>query len=151
MATTSTIGLARVALVTVLDAGELAGKIFYAWPGPEAAKQRHELLWIDATTDWTQTIPNIKAGRKQRQESYVHELVLWVAKPEFTAAGAQATFERALELMEVVEDALADDVQLAETAIQWMVLEDREVALVPYEKGWGAQIIARVQGNARLT
>lgn len=153
MPTTSTIGLARAALVTALDTGALAGKVHYAWPGPQASRGARELLWIDRVPpgSWTQDIPNIKAGRKQRQERYVHELVLWVAKPELTAADAQAAEERALELATVVENALADDVQLAEANIQWMVLSDRLLDLVPFEKGWGCQIVLSIEGNARLT
>ncbi|MGH3942625.1 MAG: hypothetical protein ACRDTG_29180 [Pseudonocardiaceae bacterium] len=151
MASTSTIGLARAALVTALDTGELTGKVHYAWPGPKAAKQAYELLWIDRIPQWSQAIPNIKAGRKQRQETYTFELVLWVAKPELTAAGARQTFDRAVELLTVVENALAEDVQLGQSAIQWMLLADREVDLVPYETGWGVQIMPRIQGNARLT
>lgn len=151
MATTSTIALARAALVTALDTGDLAGKVHYAWPGPEIATGSHEVAWIDRIPEWSQTIPNIKAGRVQRQETYTFELVLWVAKPELTVAGAQETFERAVELMEVAEDALADDVQVGETAVQWMLLASRTPDLVPFETGWGCQIVSSVQGNARLT
>lgn len=151
MATTSTLGLARAALVTALGTGALAGKLHYAWPGPLVVKQSHELLWIDDVPEWTMTIPNIKAGRKQRQETYVLELVLWVAKPELTAADAQAAFERALVLLAVVEDTLANDVQAGQTAIQWTVLEELDPDLVPYETGWGCQIVLRIRGNARLT
>lgn len=151
MATTSTIGLARAALVTALDTGQLADHVDYAWPGPELAKGAHERLWIDRVESWTQTIPNIKAGRKQRQETYVFELLLWVAKPEASVDGAQLTFKRALELLAVAESALADDVQLAELSVQWLALEDRTVELVPFERGWACQIVMQVQGNARLT
>lgn len=151
MATISTIGTARSTLVTALDTGALAGTVYYAWPGPEVAKGQHEMLWVEGIPEWTQSIPNIKAGRKQRQERYVLELGLFVAKPEETAAGAQATFERALALLAVVENALADDVQLGEGSIQWMVLEGRNVELVPFEKGWGCQIMLQIEGNARLT
>lgn len=151
MATTSTIGLARAALVTALDTGDLAGSVYYAWPGPEIAKQAHELAWVDRVVDWQRTIPNIKAGRKQRQESYTFEVVLWVAKPELTAAEAQAAFERAVALLGIAEDALADDVQLGQSAVQWMTLSTTDADLIPYGKGWGAQIVMSIQGNARLT
>lgn len=151
MATTSTLVVARAALVNALDTGDLAGKVHYAWPGPEIARNAHEVVWVDRVTDWTRSIPNIKAGRKQRQESFTLELVLWVAKPELTAAGAQAADTRALSLLAVVEDALADDVQLGETRVQWMELGDTSIDSIPLERGWGTQIVASVQGNARLT
>lgn len=153
MSTTSTIGLARAALVTALNTGALAGNVHYAWPGPLVSKGARELVWVDRVVpgSWTQEIAGIKAGRKQRQESYTHELVLWVAKPELTAADAQAAEDRALVLAAVVEDALANDVQLAQANIQWMVLTDRTLELVPFEKGWGCQIVLSIEGNARLT
>lgn len=151
MATTSTIGLARAALVTTLSTGQLAGKVYFAWPGPVASKGSHELVWVDRVAEWSSQIPNIKAGRKQRQERYIFELVLWVAKPELDSDSAQAVFERALALLAVVENALADDVQLGQAALSWAVLGELQVDLVPYESGWGCQIIPKIEGNARLT
>lgn len=152
MPTTSTLGLARAALVDALNTGALAGKVHYAWPGPQLTRGAHEAFWIDDVPAWTQTIPNIKAGRKQRQESYTLEGVLWVAKPDATGtAGAKATFDRALELMAVPENALADDVQLEQPAIQWAVLANRTIALIPHEKGWAVMATLQFEGNARLT
>lgn len=151
MPTTSTLGIFRAALVTALDTGALADKVHYAWPGPQIAKGAHEVFWFDEIPNWTQTIPNMKAGRKQRQETYMLEGVLWVAKPDVGVDGAQATFERALELAAVPENALADDVQLGDTRIQWGLLAERTAALIPYEKGWGAMLTMRFEGNARLT
>lgn len=151
MPTSTTLTTARALLVTKLDTGKLANNVYYAWPGPEATKDRHELLWIDRVRDWTQEVPNMKAGRKQRQESYVFELVLWVAKPELTASTAKSCDTRAIELMDVVDDALADDVQLAETDVHWLLLTDRTHDLIPHETGWACQIVLSVEGQARLT
>lgn len=151
MPTATTLVTARKLLVSQLDTGDLAGNVSYAWPGPEVAKGRHELLWVDRVRDWTQNVPNMKAGRKQRQESYVFELVLWVAKPELTAATAVECDERAVELLDVVDDALADDVQLGETDLHWLLLTDRAHDLIPYETGWACQIVLSVEGSARLT
>lgn len=151
MPTATTLVTARKLLVSQLDTGDLTGNVYYAWPGPEAAKNRHELLWVDRVRDWTQEVPNMKAGRKQRQESYTFELVLWVARPELTAETAVHCDERAIELMNVVDDGLADDVQLSETALHWLLLTDRAHDLIPYETGWGCQIVLSVQGQARLT
>lgn len=151
MPTTSTIGVFRAALVTALDTGALAGKVHYAWPGPQIAKGAHEAFWFDEMPEWSQTIPNIKAGRKQRQETYTLEGVLWVAQPDVGVDGAQACFERALVLAAVPENALADDVQLGETGIQWSLLNDRKPALVPHENGWATLITMQFEGNARLT
>lgn len=151
MPTTSTLGIFRAALVVALDTGELTDKVHYAWPGSQIAKGAHEVFWFDEIPEWSQTIPNIKAGRKQRQETYTLEGVLWVAKPDVGVDGAQATFERALVLAAVPENVLADNVQLGETDIQWGLLAERTPALIPYEKGWAAMIVMRFEGNARLT
>lgn len=151
MPTTSTIGIFRAAMVTAFDTGELTGKVHYAWPGPQIAKGAHEVFWFDEIPEWSQTIPNLKAGRKQRQETYTLEGVLWVAQPDVGVAGAQACFERALVLATIPENALADDVQLGETGIQWGVLPERTAALIPHENGWASMITTRFEGNARLT
>lgn len=151
MPTTSTLGVFRAAMVTALNTGALAGKVHYAWPGPQIAKGGHEVLWFDEMPAWSQTIPNLKAGRKQRQETYTLEGVLWVAQPDVGVDGAQATFERALELAAVPENALADDVTVGETGIQWALLAERTAALIPHENGWASMITMRFEGNARLT
>jgi hypothetical protein len=59
--------------------------------------------------------------------------------------------DRALEMLAVVENQLADDVQLGDTSIHWLVLEDRTIDLIPYQKGWSCQIVLQIEGSARLT
>jgi hypothetical protein len=147
MPTTSTFGIFRAALVTALNTGALSGKVHYAWPGPQISEGAHELLFFDEMPDWDQQ----KAGRKQRQETYQIEGVLLVAQPDVGVDGAQDCFERALVLAAVAENALADDVQLGETGIQWGLLSKREAVLRPYENGWRAVIAMLFEGNARLT
>lgn len=150
MATTSTIAVARAALTDQLNTGLLDGQFHYAWPGP-AAGDSQDLAWVDGVTEWTQEIPNIKAGRKQRQENYTFELVIWVARPQLGSDGAKATFERAVDLCAVIESELADDVQLGATGIQLMQATSRTVDLVPLKSGWGCQILLSIDGQARLT
>ena len=58
---------------------------------------------------------------------------------------------RALVLAAVVESALADDVLIGTTALQWAALEGRTIDLFPYEKSWAAQLKLSVECNARLT
>lgn len=152
MATTSTIATARQALVDAIDTGVLADKVYYAWPG-SVVGNTNEVVWVDRVQEgsWTQTIPNIKAGRKQRQESYTFEVVLLVSQPGGDSTTAKTTFERAVTLTGVVEGALADDVQLGSTAVQWMVLEGRDIDLVPSDTGWMCQVVMRITAEARLT
>lgn len=152
MATTSTLPLAKKALKTALDTGLLLGKVHYAWPGPEVAKGVHEAVWIDGNTpEWETGDPNIKAGRRQRQETYTLDVVLWVAKPELTAAQAEACDDRAFELLAVIENVLANDVQVGETSVHWLLPGSRTHNLVPLERGWGCQIVLQIEGSARLT
>lgn len=151
MPTTTTIGTARARLVVVCNAGEMDGKFHYAWPGPQIASGAHEVAWISNVTDWEQTIPNIKAGRKQRQETYKFELTLWVAQPDTGVDGAQACFERTLALMTVLENELADDVQAGTHDVHWLQLTERVPDLVPYENGWACMVVSTVEGQARLT
>lgn len=152
MATTSTVLAAWRALASTVDTGELAGKVHFAWPGPRA-KGAKEIAWVDDITDYTSTIPTIKAGRKQRQESYVLELVLWVTRPQGdnAPAAAEATLGRALDLWAVVEGALADDVQLGEAGVQHFELAEVLLDMVPFEQSWGCQIVGRIDVEARLT
>lgn len=150
MATTTTIGTARARLVTVLNTGEMDGKFHYAWPGPQIAKGAHEAAWISDIPEWTQTIPNLKAGRKQRQESYRFEVTLWVAQPDTGPDKAQVCFERTLTLLAVLENALADDVQAGTSAVQWLQLTDRVTDLIPHERGWACMVVSTVEGQARL-
>lgn len=151
MPTTSTFGIFRAALVTAFNTGELSGKVHYAWPGPEISEGAHEVMWFDDMPEWDQQIPNMKAGRKQRQETYAIEGLLLVAQPDTGVDGAQACFERALELAAIPENALANDVQLGETGIQWGLLSSRRPLLVPHENGWRSMIVMVFTGNARLT
>ncbi len=152
MATTSVVGVARARLVEACGVGQLEGKFHYAWPGPNLSRGRHEAFWIDDIPKWTQSIPNIKAGRKQRQEEFSFEIVGWVARPDKVGMdGAQWVFERMLELQAVLENALADDVQLENSVFQWLQLTERVPDLVPHEKGWACMVVATVDGQARLT
>lgn len=149
MATSSTVGTARAALKTAMDTGALSGLVYYAWPGPLADKP--EIVWIDGVRDWTQEIPNLKAGRKQRQEEYTFEVLLSVHNAAVDSTGAQTVFERALTLRAVIEGALAADVQINSTALQWVSLTDCEADLFPFDKGWLCQMKLSVECHARLT
>lgn len=150
MATTSIAASARAALVTALDAEpDLTGLVHYAWNGPKF--ETAEVVWIENRTEIEWFIPNMKAGRKQRQETVRLELVVWVSRPGLAADAAQTVHERAFTLLGAVENALADDVQFGDASVQWGFTESAEVDLVPYDKGWGCQIVVGIEINARLT
>src|SRR5687767_13120938 len=82
-----------------------------AWPGPETA---NETLFIsEEIPDWDVDIPTLKAGRKQRQETYTITVETWVAKPnEHRAASAGEARTRAIQIIDAIDDFLADDPEL---------------------------------------
>lgn len=151
MATTSTLVTFKTAIVAATATGPLASRVYYSWPGPELAEGWFEGAWLGDTKSWRHDFPNSKAGRKQRQETYIVELIVWVAKPDEDSQGGKATETRALALLAEIEDALADDVQLAATAVQWAQVGDIQNALVPMENGWGCMLTVDIEANARLT
>lgn len=157
--TATTIAAARAQLVNELAIGDLAEvdgvrKVHYAWPGPHIMQGAHELVFIEKTRDWTQQLHGIKAGRKQRQEEYTFDLALWVAQPDTDADGAQACFERAIELHNIIDSVIADDVQIGlrqtSNRIQWAELTDRTSELFPHQRGWACFIGMSITGKARL-
>lgn len=105
MATGSTVYAVKAAIVTLLQAnGALANvQISHGYPG-EGNIQR-EAIYIDRVTGG-QRIPVFKAGRKTREETYAVTVVVFVEQDGVTAADAE---ERAFELLQEVEDMLADD------------------------------------------
>lgn len=151
VSTTSVLGVAKDALVAALDTDTLSGRVHYAWPGPQVAKEWFEGLWLGDVKDWTQQFPNSRAGRKQRQEEFTIQAVIWVAKPDQDSTGAKATQDRALELLAVVENALADDVQVGSAAIQWGQVASMANEMTPLENGWGCMITVDITAHARLT
>lgn len=153
--TTTTVAAARAQLVTALAVGELAEvdgvpKVHYAWPGPHIAQGAHEMVYVERIRDWTQRIPTIKAGRKQRDEEFTFDLGLWVSQPDTDADGAQQCFERAIELHNEIDNAIADDVQLGLTTLKWSELTDRTVEQFPHQRGWACFIGMSITGRARL-
>lgn len=159
MPTNTTIAAARAQLVQVIATGALATvdgkpKVFYAWPGSQLETGAHEVVFVERVRDWRQSITGIKAGRKQREESYTFDLALWVSQPDTGADGAQACFERAIDLMKPIEDALADDVTMGlpnGNQIHLAQLTEREPRLIPHEQGWAAFVTMSVDASARLT
>lgn len=109
MATTSTVYAFRAALVEAVAAVLTDVQVSHGYPG-ESFLER-EAVYVDRVTGRHQ-IANIKAGRKQRDETYVATVVVSVVNDDGTAADAE---ERAFELLQVVEDILADDPSMNDT------------------------------------
>lgn len=150
MATASIAHTARAALVAAIDTGALADKVYYGWPGPEGDSQS-ELAWIDGIIDWTSPIATMKAGRRHRQEEFTMVLIVLTSASEEDSQGLDTVFQRLLVLVKVVEDALADDTTLGESAIQWAEITDIESTDQPYDKGWISRAVVQIRVHARLT
>lgn len=150
MATTTTVPAFLAALETALVSALPGVKVSGAWPGPEA--QDAEMVFVgDSVDDWDVEIPSIKAGRKQRQESYTVTVEAWVAKPgALRAASAAEARSRAVELIDEIDDFLADNPKLIDS-IQHARLVGRGATLVPFGQGWACQATASIEVAARLT
>lgn len=150
MPTTTTVPDFLTALVPLLVAALPGVKVTEAWPGPEA--QSDEMVFLaDSVDNWDVEIPTMKAGRKQRQESYDVTVEAWVGKKgELRAASATAARTRAIELIDAIDSLLADDPEVI-ADIQHARLTGRGATLVPFEQGWACQATATISVAARLT
>ena len=121
-----------------------------SWPGPDVTDE--ETLFVGAEVkNWNLEIPTMKAGRKQRQETYTITLEAWVARPGLLRAeSANAARTRAIEIIDAVDSFLADDPELI-ASILWARMDGRGAALVPFDKGWSCQATASISVAARLT
>ena len=150
MSTTTTVPAFLAAFVPLLQAALPGVKVTPVWPGPEA--QGDEMVFMsDSVDNWDVEIPTMKAGRKQRQESYDITVEAWVGKKgELREASATAARARAIELIDAIDDMLADDPEVI-PAVQHARLTGRGATLVPLEKGWACQATATIEVAARLT
>jgi hypothetical protein len=148
--TSTTVPDFLAAFVPLMAAALPGVKVTPVWPGPEA--QDDEMVFMgDTVGNWDVDIPTMKAGRKQRQESYDVTVEAWVGKPgELREASATAARTRAIELIDAIDDLLADTPEVI-ADIQHARLTGRGATLVPFEKGWACQATATISVAARLT
>jgi hypothetical protein len=120
------------------------------WPGPNATEDETVFMG-EAVENWDVEIPTMKAGRKQRQESYDVTVEAWVGKPgELREASATEARARAIELIDAIDDLLADTPEII-ADIQHARLTGRGATLVPFDQGWACQATATISVAARLT
>lgn len=150
MPTSSTVPGVIDALLAAMQTALPGVQVEPAWPGPDTTES--ESLFIGPEiTDWELEIPTMKAGRKQRQETYTITVEAWVAQPgKLRAESANAARTRAIELIDAVDSLLADEPGLT-AEVLWARMGAREAALVPDGKGWSCQATAEIQVAARLT
>ena len=164
MSTTSTVPTVKARLVTVLTAAlasaSLEGDqvpVTYAWPGPDTQPEAVFLgphpQAADIRLDLSDQTPTVKAGRKQRQESYTVRVTVWCWRPDVTATGAQTVETQAFSLAGLIEDVLAEDprIGLAATVVQWIRVETMSSTLFPFERGWACELSMDLEVGARLT
>lgn len=154
MATSSTIPTVKAAIVSVLQARATAGStldkvgISYAWEGngPDA-------IFIGDLPTSDGFIPTIKAGKKARQEEYDLDVVFQSWRAAAGSDGGQAVEARCFAMYAELDDAMALDPKfgLGITVVQLAELTGVEVRLLPFEKGWQSELIAKVSVHARLT
>lgn len=161
MATTSTVPTVKAQLVTKFttalatasrDDGQVP--VTYAWPGPAT---QPECVFLgpnpqtaDLRLDLSSDIPTIKAGRKQRQESYTVRVTVWEWRPDLTATGAATVEAQAFALAAEIEDVLANDPQAGLSSVQWIKVESLASTLFPFEKGWACELAMDLNVAARL-
>lgn len=156
--TTSTVPTFKARLVVVLDAA-LTVPVTYAWPGADTEAEavflgRHPDLVPNPLTESTRLsfdLSSIKAGRKHRTETYDVDLTIWSFRPELQPDDAATAESRAFEILEAVEDALANDPTLAVEGVSHAVIESAPYSLIPFQKGWAGVITPTITVTARLT
>lgn len=155
MGTTSTIPAVKTKLVELFDdAADVPA--FYAWPGPSCPPRavflgRHPEL-DDVRIDGTSEDPTIKAGRRQRQETYRVPVTVWSFRPDLTAQGAEEAETDAFALAGPVEGVLADQVDVGlGPQVHRAYVSDVASTLFPFERGWACELVLTVEVTARLT
>lgn len=150
MPTSSTVPTFCTALLSAIQSALPGVQVSASWPGPDVTE--NETVFIgDEVADWDVDIPNMKAGRKQRHETYTITVEAWAAKPgalRQDSAGQART--RAVQLIDAVDSLLADEPELIDSILHARIV-GRTAALVPFDKGWACQATADIQVEARLT
>jgi len=138
--------LVKTRLVELL-AGAVAGvQVSYGWPKQLA----HECIYVGATRGPV-SVANMRAGRKQRDDTFTVEVHFLAGKPRQTAQQAD---ERVLELYAVLEDVIAANGNLGGLAgVLWaaQLADELEVAdPAPTDEGYLGIATARISVKTRL-
>jgi len=102
-ATVSTVPDVKTALVNLIGAQLPGIQVVYGRPADNQLKR--ECVYVGDATG-SHRIPVFKAGRKAREERYSVEVVIAVAKDRGQVSDSEG---RAFELLEAVENVVADD------------------------------------------
>lgn len=154
-------------LTTALATAGLSGgqvQVSYWWPGSGTEPDtvyfgRRPDLNLNPSVRIESEIPTIKAGRKQRQESYTVELTIESWRLDLTPEQAETMETWAFSVLDKLDDLLADDPQIGFSdpkPIQWARLGDVELVgggpiNNPVGSGFLMLLIASINVQARLT
>lgn len=153
MATTSNVNTVAAALKTQLTTG--LSSLGYEGTAPVVRHAYVHDAWdvavIGDVVDGEHEIPNMRAGRKHRQEMYFQLVHFFAVRPGTEPDDAKTA---ALSYLAVLENLLANDVSLGITSNPTLVcaMERWNLNTTADEssRGWKAEITARVQVSGRL-
>jgi hypothetical protein len=120
-----------------------------AWPGADSDREMvflgYELL------DWNLEVPTMKSGRKHRDETFTLQVIAWVFMESLHPSEVQKATDRAHELIDVVDDILADDPTLGGVeCLSWALPADGSRNVGPVDKGYAVEATRNVSAKARL-
>lgn len=162
MPSSSTLPAVKAQLVTLLSSALASSGVSggavpvqYAWT-PDAEDEMVFLgrrdedgpTWVSRMTH---DIATIKAGRKHRDENYTVELTVWTYRPDVAPSEANEVDARAFELVEEVENVLADDPRLGLDSIQWAKVAEINAVGRAISGGWVVEAVISIEVRARLT
>lgn len=136
-------------------------QVSYWWPAGNTDADcvylgRRPDLGVNPSGRIESRIPTIKAGRKQRQESYTVEVTVQTVRNDLTAGEAETAEAWAFSILDKIDDLLADDSQIGMSSIQWARLGDVEIVgggPIPNPEGAGflVLLLVSIAVEARLT
>ena len=142
------------AIVAQLGAA-LSVPVTYVWPGkstePIAVFLGQHPEVGDIMVDVSGEDPVMKAGRRQRQESFEVVLTIWAFRPDLTHADARLAAGSAHAVFNDIDDVFRNDFDLGVAGVQSTTITSYPRRLFPFAAGWAAEIRMTVQVAARLT
>lgn len=150
MSTTSTVPAVLDAFLAAINQQMAGVTAFESWPGPEATA---EMVFLGEVTWDDYEIATIKAGRKQRDETWHVEFDLWVAgQGDTTPANPKPQRDRAFQILTAMENVLAVDPTAGSgfATVQHVQIHPENGKPIRFEGGWAWAIKGHITTHARL-
>jgi len=142
--TTAAAVKAALRAAMLAEAGLAGVPVSYGEPGDLA---RSEHIWIGSATTGDSDLVAFKAGRNRRDESYLVDVVVDVS----SMASAETSEARAVELVTVIEEMLADDPKLGEVPnLLWCILESWDLTTQDYADGPRSVMSLSLKARGRI-